>query len=90
MENNSSSYATITPQYLHQGLQTQVDQLGGDVPYLIPTKQQTILRTMHSKQCDNNFQMDGDSEDRRSILGMSICYARWTWTRQGIFTKRHG
>ena len=47
-------------------------------------------RTMHINNCANNYQINGASEDRISILGMSICYARWTWNRWGRFSKRQG
>ena len=89
-QNRSSSYSTITPQSFRRGLQTQVEQIGGDGTHLLPTKQQTRCRTMHSKQCATYSQMDGAYEDRRSILGMSICYSIWTWNRQGILTKSLG
>ena len=87
-QNNSSSYAKITPQSFCQVLQTQADQIGGDVPYLLQTQQQTRFRTMHSKQCATHYQIYGASGDRITILGMSIFYARWKCTRRGIFTKR--
>ena len=70
--NSSSSYAKIIPQYFRRGLQIQVDQIGGDITYLLPTQQQTRFRTMHNKHCATHYQMDRASWDRRSILCMSI------------------
>ena len=89
-KNSSSSYATIIPQSSWRYLQTQVDQLGGDGHYLLPTQHQTRCQTMHIKQCATHSQIDGASLDRISILGMSIWYAIWIWTRWGIFPKRQG
>ena len=73
-----------------RGLKNKMDQIDGDVPYLLPTQQQKRCRKKHNKQCAIHSQMDGDSKDRISILGMSICYAIWTWICRGILTKRQG
>ena len=45
---------------------------------------------MHDNQCATYPQMDEESEVIRSILSISICYARWTWTRRGKLLKRKG
>ena len=87
-QNITSSYATITPQSSRRGLQTQADQLGRDGPYLLPTQKQTRLREIHNKQCDNHYQMDGDSENRISILRIFVFYSRSTWTCWGRIPKR--
>ena len=87
-QNSSSSWASITSQSCCQVFPSQVEHLGGDWLYLLPTQQQTSLQKMHSKQCATNSQIDGASEDRRYILGMSIWYAIWTWNCWGRLPKR--